>query len=144
MAGDELKQETIPDGNSVERELVIPAPVEEVWEAVTGDGWLADEVKLDLIPGGDASFKSGDGIRTGWVEEVTPPGAAEDAARLVYWWEGNGGQTSRVVLILEPADEDATRLRVSETRPLEVLDVRGIPLPGSGSASHGPALLAVA
>ena len=144
MAGEELRQETVPDGGSVERELVLPAPVEEVWDAVTGDGWLADEVKLDPIPGGDASFTSPDGIRTGWVEEVSPPGASDDGARLVYWWEDDSGQASRVELILEPTGEDATRLWVSETRPLEVLDVRGIPLPGSSSASHGPSLLAVA
>ena len=34
----------------IERELVLPAPPEEVWEAVTGPGWLADEVNFDLRP----------------------------------------------------------------------------------------------
>ena len=144
MAGDELRQETVPDGGVVERELVIPAPVDEVWETITADGWLADEVTLDLTAGGDASFRSPRGTRTGWVEEVSPPGASDDGARLVYWWEDDGRRASRVELILEPEDEDATRLRISETRPLEVLDVRGIPLPGSGSPNYGPSLLAVA
>ena len=34
------------------------------------DGWLADEVEIDLRPGGDARFRTGDERRTGWVEEV--------------------------------------------------------------------------
>ena len=35
----------------IERELLVEAPVERVWDAVTGDGWLAEEVELDLHPG---------------------------------------------------------------------------------------------
>lgn len=140
MAGEDLREET--DG--VQRELVIPAPVDEVWEAVTGDGWLADEVELELAPGGDAKFRSADHTRDGWVEEASPPGAPEESAQLIFWWENDGRPASRVELTLEPDDEGATRLHVCETCPLEVLDVRGIPLPGSGSRSHGPSLLAVA
>ncbi len=37
---------------------------------------------------------------------------------------------------------DTTRLRIVETRPLEVLDLVGIPLPGHGGARYGPALVA--
>lgn len=144
MAGEHLLDETVPDGGSVEREAVIPAPVEEVWEVVTGDGWLADEVELELEPGGDAKFASSDDTRDGWVEESSPPGAFEEGARLVFWWEDGSRPASRVELILEPVEDGATRLRVSETRPLEVLDVRGIPLPGSGTRNQGPSLLAVA
>ncbi len=144
MAGEKLREETVSDGGSVERELVVPAPMPEVWEAVTGDGWLAEEVELELRPGGDARFRSPDQIRDGWVEEASPPGISDQGARLVFWWEDDGGRTSRVEVVLEPVTEDATRLRVCETRPLEVLDVRGIPLSGPGSGIHGPSLLAVA
>ena len=49
------------------------APPSDVWDAVTGDGWLADEVELDLRPGGDAGFRSEDGVKTGWVEEAVAP-----------------------------------------------------------------------
>lgn len=143
MAHDDLRQETISDGESVERELVIPAPVDEVWEIVTGDGWLAEKVDLELVPGGDARFTGEGGVRDGWVEGALPPDAPGRAARLVFWWENEGETASRVELVLEPVDEGVTRLRVAETRPLEMLDLRGIPLPGSGS-SYGPALLAVA
>ena len=45
-------------------------------------------------------------------------------------------------LTLEQEADGYTRLRVVEARPLEVLDVTGIPLAGSGGVQHGPAMLA--
>jgi uncharacterized protein YndB with AHSA1/START domain len=121
----------------IERELLVPASVSAVWEVVTSDGWLAEEVELDPVPGGDAHFRSRDAERQGWVEEAQPH------ERLVFWWSVDGEPASRVELTLEPTDE-GTRVRVAETRPLDVLDVVGIPLPGSGGPSYGPALLAAA
>jgi uncharacterized protein YndB with AHSA1/START domain len=120
----------------VERELLLPASAEELWDAVTGDGWLADEVELDLHPGGDASFRSQDTVKTGWVEEVFP------SERLAFWWATDGEPATRVELTLEPRDETLTRLRIVETRPLELLDLIGLPLPGNGGRSFGPALVA--
>ena len=120
----------------IERELTLPATPEEVWNAVTGDGWLADEVELTLEPGGDARFRSGDSVRTGWVEDVRAP------QRLAFWWAADGEAASRVELTLEPAQDDATRLRVVETRPLDALDLVGMPLYGIGGPSYGPALVA--
>jgi hypothetical protein len=38
--------------------------------------------------------------------------------------------------------EAGTLLRVVETRPLQALDLVGIPLPGTGGATYGPALVA--
>ena len=62
----------------IERELSLPASVADVWRAITDPdwlaGWLADEVQLELRPGGEASFRLGDEVRTGWVEEVSSPG----------------------------------------------------------------------
>lgn len=142
MAHDHL--ETVPDGDRVQRELVLPASADEVWRIVTGDGWLADEVAFELEPGGDARFTTRDRTRTGWVEEVQAPQPADEAVRLVFWWENDTESASRVELTLEPLEEGGTRLRVTETRPLEVLDLVGIQLPGSGSQHHGPELLAVA
>lgn len=46
---------------------------------------------------------------------------------------------------LEATEPAGTRLRVVETRPLEVLDLVGIPVRsagGAGGASYGPALVA--
>jgi uncharacterized protein YndB with AHSA1/START domain len=119
----------------IERKLLLDAPPEEVWDAVTSDGWLAEEVELDLRPGGDASFRSPDETRTGWVEEVIAP------ARLAFWWAEDGEPATRVELTLQ-ADRDATWLRVVETRPLDVLDLVGVPLPGTGGSTFGPALVA--
>ena len=34
----------------IERELLLTACPEEVWDAVTGPGWLAEEVHLELVP----------------------------------------------------------------------------------------------
>ncbi len=119
----------------IERELLLPASRDEVWHAVVGDGWLADEVDLELWPGGDACFRSHDAVKFGWVEEVRAPG------RLAFWWAADGEPATRVELTLHD-DGDCTRLRVVETRPLEVLDLIGVPLPGIGGASFGPALVA--
>jgi uncharacterized protein YndB with AHSA1/START domain len=137
----------------VQRELELSAPPEAVWQAVTDPGclagWLADEVLLELWPGGEARFRIGAEIRTGWVEEVSPPhaGTREDgvgAGRLIFWWGAQGEPASRVQLRLIPLAGDATRLCVVETRPLEVLDLIGVPLPGQGGSTHGPALVMAA
>ncbi len=126
----------------IERELLIGASPREVWGVVTAPGWLAQDVALELFPGGEASFGSHGGARCGWVEEATAPDG-DDGGRLVFWWGAPGEPASRVELTLEPEDE-ATRLRVVETRPLEVLDLVGIPLPGQGGSIHGPAMLSLA
>ncbi len=127
----------------IERRLLLAASPLEVWEVVTGPGWLADEVRLDLVPGGDARFRSRGSLKTGWVEEARPPG--NDGAtpgRLVFWWACDGDPASRVELAVDREGDSGTRLRVIETRPLEVLDLIGTPLPGVGGQSFGPALLA--
>ncbi|HET8979092.1 MAG TPA: SRPBCC domain-containing protein [Solirubrobacteraceae bacterium] len=143
----------------VERQMDLPAGIEEVWAAVTDpawlQSWLADDVWLELRPGGDARFAIGDSVRTGWVEEVVAPGAdAADPlspagagapgpaeARLAFWWAEDGEPASRVELSLTRL-EDGTRLRVVETRPLELLDLVGVPLPGHAGRRFGPALVA--
>jgi uncharacterized protein YndB with AHSA1/START domain len=120
----------------VERELEIDAPLEAVWDVITSDGWLADEVRLDLRPGGDAYFRSEERVKTGWVEEALPPG------RLTFWWATGDEPASRVELTLEREDERHSRLRVIETRPLELLELVGLPLTRVGGPSFGPALVA--
>ncbi len=118
----------------VQRDVVVPATPEQVWEVVTGDGWLADQVSLDLRPGGDASFLANGNERTGWVEEV------REHERLAFWWAADGEPAGRVELTLEPVSDGCTRVVVVETRPLEVLDLVGMPM--SGGSSYGPAMLA--
>lgn len=129
--------------DQIERELLLGAEPTDVWEAVTAPGFLAEDVQLELYPGGEARFGSGDEVKTGWIEEAVAPGVDGDCGGLlVFWWSADDEPASRVELTLEPAGERATRLRVIESRPLEVLDAIGIPLPGRGSSAHGPAMLA--
>src|SRR6059058_4609727 len=102
---------------SVEREVLLPVPVEEAWEAVTEpaelEEWLADEVELDLEEGGAARFRWDDGTeRTGTVELVAAP------VRLAFRWDdGEGRGASFVELTLIPVDE-GTRVRVVESGPV--------------------------
>ncbi|HEY2258549.1 MAG TPA: SRPBCC domain-containing protein [Solirubrobacteraceae bacterium] len=136
----------------IERQLELAASAARVWESLTNPAllaeWLADEVTLELRPGGDASFRSGDELRSGWVEEVVAPVSGSDDAdggqsgRLTFWWAEDGEPASRVELVLSEIDPATTLLRIVETRPLEILDLVGVPLPGQGGARYGPALVA--
>jgi uncharacterized protein YndB with AHSA1/START domain len=140
-----------PITDRVERELELRASPGRVWESLTDPellaGWLADEVRLDLRPGGDATFRTGELVRSGWIEEVRPPvrSSQDDGqpnGRLTFWWAQDGEPASRVELVLWQVDRATTRLRIVETRPLEILDLVGVPLPGPGGSRYGPALVA--
>ncbi|HWF56431.1 MAG TPA: SRPBCC domain-containing protein [Solirubrobacteraceae bacterium] len=126
----------------IERELQLDAPTEAVWEAMLSDGWLADEVRLELHPGGDASFRSADGERHGWIEDVSAPNESS-SGRLAFWWAADDEPASRVELTIDAGSDGSTWVRVVETRPLEQLDLIGLPLRGTGGqTSYGPALVA--
>ncbi|HWE33989.1 MAG TPA: hypothetical protein VG410_10920 [Solirubrobacteraceae bacterium] len=129
----------------VERRAWLPVDPDDVWDVVTGGGWLADEVSLDLRPGGDASFRSGDEVKTGWVEEAARPSEDGDG-RLAFWWAVDGEPATRVEVTVQRAHgwdgPDGTRVRIVETRPLDALDLIATPLPGAGGSTYGPALLA--
>ena len=105
--------------DQADSEVLVPASLEETWEAITdperlGD-WLAEGAELELRPGGDLTIPLDDGERTGFVEEVDEP------RRLVFWWSADEAESSRVEIELEPEPE-GTRVRVIETRPLRELD----------------------
>jgi uncharacterized protein YndB with AHSA1/START domain len=143
----------------IERELLLEASPTEVWQALTDrrwlTEWLADEVFLELRPGGEAWFRFGETVRSGWVEEISPPDTepspadvppsrpgAEPSGRLAFWWADDDEPASRVELAVTAEEPGRTRLRVTETRPLEVLDLVGLRLPGPGGGTYGPALVA--
>jgi uncharacterized protein YndB with AHSA1/START domain len=132
----------------IERDLTIPRSLAEVWEAVTDpawlETWLADAVTLELWPGGEAHFVTDGEERTGWVEEVSPPSenaTAPGPARLAFWWAIGDEPATRVQIELTP-DGSGTAVRLVESRPLQVLDLVGIPLPGQSGRRYGPALVA--
>ena len=129
--------------DQVTREVTLPAPPEEVWDALTDPerlaAWLAEDAEIELRPGGEASFDLPDGDRrTGFVDSVEPP------SRLSFWWrsgDADGGDAGdddlrRVEFSLVGVPE-GTRLRVVESRSAPVLDLRGSPL-AAHPGEHGP------
>jgi len=129
----------------IERRIELPTSLELAWRAVTDPDWLAlwlaDEIHLDPRPGGEARFQIGSETRTGWIEELCPPDD-RGAGRMAFWWAVDEEPASRVELTLTEIESDRTLLRVVESRPLDVLDLMGTPLPGHGGAAYGPALVA--
>jgi uncharacterized protein YndB with AHSA1/START domain len=100
----------------IRKETVLPSPREEVWEALTDperlEDWFANEVELDLRPGGGASFRWGNGEeRRATVTEVDPE------RRLVFEWEDDGAVFDGTVEFTLDDDVNGTRLTVVETVP---------------------------
>ena len=104
--------------------------------AIVGDGWLAEEVELDLRPGGDAAFRSGETTKTGWVEDVLAP------ARLAFWWAADGEPASRVELSVLAEARRHARARRRDRGRSRYSTWWGLPLPGVGGQTFGPALVA--
>ena len=95
----------------IRREIELPAPRGEVWEALTDperlEDWFANEVELDVTAGGSGRFRWANGEeRSAVVERVEPE------ERLVLRWDDDG----RVDLRLEDT-EAGTRVVVRETSP---------------------------
>jgi uncharacterized protein YndB with AHSA1/START domain len=104
----------VRDPDHVEREMLLPASPDEVWESLTDDDrlseWLAEEVELDPVEGGDLRIREEDGVvREGTVETVVEP------ERLTFTWSRPDEEPSHVDFRMEPA-EGGTRLVVRETR----------------------------
>jgi uncharacterized protein YndB with AHSA1/START domain len=95
----------------IRREIVLPAPREDVWDALTDperlEDWFANDVDLDLRPGGGASFRWSNGEeRHATVTEV------DHQRRLTFEWDDEG----EVELTLDVV-ADGTRLTVVESSP---------------------------
>ena len=108
--------------DSIEREVVIRAPVERVWELVTEaehlGRWFGDAgAEVDLRPGGALELRWTEARARGRIEAVEPP------RLFVFRWapfeDPGGGQptddnSTRVEFTLSE-DGDGTRLRVVES-----------------------------
>jgi uncharacterized protein YndB with AHSA1/START domain len=95
----------------IHREIVLPASREDVWDALTDperlEDWFANDVDLDLRPGGGASFRWSNGEeRHAIVTEV------DHERRLSFTWDDEG----EVELTLDD-DADGTMLTVVESSP---------------------------
>ena len=96
----------------IRREVLFESvPREEVWSALTDaerlEDWFANDVDLDLWPGGEASFRWSNGEeRHATVTEV------DHERRLSFEWDDEG----EVELTLDD-DVDGTRLTVIESSP---------------------------
>jgi uncharacterized protein YndB with AHSA1/START domain len=100
----------------IRREIVLPAPREEVWDALTEperlEDWFANDVDLDLRPGGGASFRWSNGEeRHATVIEVDP------GRRLSFEWDGDAFEDRGEVELTLDDDVDGTRLTVIESSP---------------------------
>jgi uncharacterized protein YndB with AHSA1/START domain len=96
----------------VERETLVEASPEEVWEALTDEDrleeWLAPEVELDPTEGGEIAVRDGDEERHGTVETV------EEPDRFAFTWSRPGEDESFVEFTIE-ALPGGTRVTVVET-----------------------------
>ena len=97
----------------IRKEIVLPSPREEVWEALTEperlEDWFANEVDFDLRPGGGASFRWSNGEeRHATFTEVDPE------RRLAFEWDDE--EQGEVEFTLDD-DVDGTRLTVVESSP---------------------------
>ncbi|MGH2637450.1 MAG: SRPBCC family protein [Actinomycetota bacterium] len=115
----------------VVRRVVIPAPRQQVWRALTSvellSAWLGEVVELEARAGGHVVVREPDGsTRRGLVESVDP------ARSLVLRWRrlaggGRGlevGEATRVVFALED-DGAGTRVTVTEEPATMVAVGRG-------------------
>ncbi len=108
----------------IRREIVLPAPRDEVWDALTDPerlaDWFATEVELDLRVGGDATFRWGNG-----EERHATVTGVEPGEHLAFEWDDDG----EVEFTLAD-DADGTRLTVVETVPAwsTALDVQALAL----------------
>jgi uncharacterized protein YndB with AHSA1/START domain len=108
--------------NSIEREVLIDAPVEVVWSIVTEPEhigrWLSDSAEVDLRPGGDLVLRWDrlSGPARGTVERVERPHlfsfrwVTPEPDRDPSAWEGD-----LLVEFVLRAEGDGTLLRVVES-----------------------------
>jgi uncharacterized protein YndB with AHSA1/START domain len=96
----------------VERETLVEASPEEVWEALTDEDrleeWLGPDVELDPHEGGEIAVRDGEDERTGTVETV------EQGERFAFTWSRPGEGESFVEFTIE-AVPAGTRVTVVET-----------------------------
>ena len=96
----------------VERETLVEASPEEVWEALTDEDrleeWMAPDVELDPVEGGEIAVRDGADQRNGTVQTV------EEHERFAFTWSRPGESESFVEFTIE-ALPGGSRVTVVET-----------------------------
>ena len=118
------------DGSAVQRSVVLAAPVETVWAALTEadqlSAWLGGEVDVDPIPGGQILVREDGHVRRGVIVDLEPLRHLEirwlpQSRRLGFVWgpdDEPAGSAGDVEFLLEPLPElGATWLTVIERAP---------------------------
>jgi uncharacterized protein YndB with AHSA1/START domain len=109
---DEAPERTDEKTPWVERETLVEASPDEVWEALTDEDrleeWLAPDVELDPHEGGEISVRDGEDRRHGTVETV------EEGERFAFTWSRPGEGESFVEFTIE-ALPGGSRVTVVET-----------------------------
>ena len=121
----------------VERETLIEASPDEVWEALTDEDrleeWLAPDVELDPVEGGEIAVRDGEDERFGTVETV------EEAERFAFTWSRPGQGESFVEFTIE-ALPGGSRVRVVETPTHSATSITAAGPTAMAIAGWGPAL----
>ena len=117
-----------PTPGAVRRSVVLRAPVEAVWAAVTEAGhlsaWLGGEVELDPFPGGQIVVREDGRLRRGVIVDVEPVRRLEirwlpASRRVGFLWgpdDEPAGAGGALELRLEPRG-DTTGLTIVERPP---------------------------
>ena len=117
---------------AVRRSVLLPAPVQAVWSALTDPGqlsaWLGGDVAIDPVPGGQIVVQEEGRLRRGVIVDIEPLRHLEirwlpNARRMGFLWgpddepAGSGGE---VEFLLEPVPENSgcTCLTVIERAPV--------------------------
>ncbi len=107
-------EQVVREVEQVVREVELSAPADAVWVVLTDPDelaeWLGGEVDLELEPGAVGRVTDPDGtVRQVLVTDVEP------GRRLGWHWWSDDDELSSVDLLVEPLDDDCTRIRVTET-----------------------------
>jgi uncharacterized protein YndB with AHSA1/START domain len=114
---------------AVRRSIVLRAPVEAVWAALTGaehlSAWLGGEVEVDPFPGGQIAVREDGHLRRGVIVDLEPLRRLEirwlpPSRRMGFLWgpdDQPAASGGGVEFLLEPESVRGTRLTVVERAP---------------------------
>ena len=124
-----MTADTRDELGAVRRSVMLPAPVDAVWAALTEAGrlsaWLGGDVELDPFPGGQIVVREDGRLRRGVVVDIEPLRHLEirwlpTSRRVGFLWgpddqpAGSGGELE---FRLEPLTATLSRLVVIERPP---------------------------